>query len=431
MNSGFQFIGSVKKVIGSTIEVDGIKAPLGARCAIGSNPPALADVIGFSHGKTILQPLEKAQGVVPNDRVTVQHKSASINVSDDMIGKVIDPLGNVVMGDTAESDAVKHPKPISNQPLDVARRASIDEVFDTGIKVINAMFPIGFGQRVGLFAGTGVGKSVLQSMITRYSDADIVVIGLVGERGREVQEFYEETLDQSAREKSIIVSAPADQSAILRLQCPEVATTIAEHYRDKGLKVLLLVDSLTRYAQAQRDVGLASGEPPVAKGYPPSAFSKLPALVERAGKVKGGASITAIYTVLTEGDDLNDPIADAARGVLDGHIVLSRDLARRGYYPAVDVASSISRLASVLQAPSLYNSVNELKSYYALLQENAELISMGLIEKGKNRKLDQAIKNEKNLYEMVCQGISESYSIAQSSRKLSELSLKLKDLKRG
>ncbi len=429
--SGFHFVGSVTKVVGSTIEVEGIRAPLGARCIIEVSVSIMADVIGFRDGKTILQPLEDASGVTPNARVSVVQNSASIEISDEMIGRVIDPLGRVVMGEPITNNSPKQSRSISNKPLPVEQRDIISEPFNTGVKAINSMFPIGFGQRVGLFAGTGVGKSVLQSMVTKFSNADVVVIGLVGERGREVYEFYHETLDDDARAKSIIVSAPADQSAILRLQCPEVATSIAEHYRDKGLRVLLLIDSLTRYAQAQRDVGLSSGEPPVSKGYPPSAFSKLPALVERAGKVKGGASITAIYTVLTEGDDQNDPIADAARGVLDGHIVLSRELASRGIYPALDVPSSISRLADKLLAPSQFKLVNELKSYYATLQENADLIGMGLIEKGKNKKLDQAIRHEKHLYGMITQGTSECFDIQASAKKLSDLSLKLKDLKRG
>ena len=429
--SGFNFIGNVTKVVGSTIEVEGIRASLGARCVIESSRSVLADVIGFKDGRTILQPLESAHGVTPSANVRLIQTTASIKITDEMIGRVIDPLGNVVMGEDIKNNLPKVEKPIANTPLPVANRDVISEPFDTGIKAINAMFPIGFGQRVGLFAGTGVGKSVLQSMITKFSEADVVVIGLVGERGREVYEFYHETLDDEARTKSIIVSAPADQSAILRLQCPEVATSIAEYYRDRGMKVLLLIDSLTRYAQAQRDVGLASGEPPVTKGYPPSAFSKLPALVERAGKVKGGASITAFYTVLTEGDDMNDPIADAARGVLDGHIVLSRELASRGLYPALDVPSSISRLADKLLAPSQFKLVNELKSYYSTLKDNAELISIGLIEKGKNKKLDQAIRHEKHLYGMIAQGIAESFNIKESSQKLFELSLKLKDLKRG
>lgn len=428
-NCGFEFVGRVNSAVGTTIEVTGVKAPVGARCEITlQNKQILADVIGFKNGITTVQPLEKFAGITPDSVVRIKSTAASIFVSDRLIGNVIDPVGNVIIGEATQSKNNGEHRPLLNDPLSVSERGNINELFDTGVKVINALLPMGIGQRVGLFAGTGVGKSVLMAMITKFSEADIVVIGLVGERGREVAEFYYETLDDVARAKSIIVAAPADTSPIMRLQCPETATSIAEFYRDQGLKVLLLIDSVTRYAQAQREVALASGEAPATKGYPPSVFTKLPTLIERTGKTKDRGSITAIYTVLTEGDDLNDPIADAARGVLDGHFVLSRDLAARGIYPALDVTASISRLAHQLVTPSYLATINDIKSFFFTLNENIDLVSMGLIEKGKNKKLDIAIKNENSLYNIIKQNIDEKYSIKESSDKLAELSLKIKEL---
>lgn len=426
---GFQFVGKVKKAVGTTIEVEGLKAPVGARCIIETGTTSItADITGFNHGTTLLQPLKKASGIKPNSRVKITQEAASIPISDNLIGKVVSPTGEIIMSMAKTTPTGEVTRRLESEPFDISERGLINETFDTGIRIINSMFPIGYGQRIGLFAGTGVGKSMLLSMITKFSSADIVVIGLVGERGREVYEFYHETLDDEARKKAIIVGAPADTSAIMRLQCPEAATTIAEHYRDQGKKVLLLIDSVTRYAQAQREVALASGEAPVTKGYPPSAFSKLPSLIERAGKTKNNGSITAIYTVLTEGDDMNDPIADAARGVLDGHIVLSRELAERGVYPAIDVTASISRLVHVLTNKSHQAAVNDLKSFYSLLKENAELVGMGLIEKGKNKKLDLAIKHENILTNMIKQQLNERVNIQKSNKHIAELSLKMKEL---
>ncbi|WP_210498436.1 FliI/YscN family ATPase [Vibrio crassostreae] len=426
--ASFSYVGKVKNAIGTTIEAYGLKASVGARCKIiNKDTSIIADVIGFNNGITKLQPLTKPTGISPDSSVRIVNKIASIEISDNLLGKAIDPLGNILI-----SDGVSTPKPtkrikLNGDPVSVSERTAINKPFNTGIRAINSMIPLGVGQRVGLFAGTGVGKSVLLGMITKSSEADIVVIGLVGERGREVTEFYNEILDDESRKKAIVVAAPADSSPILRLQCPEAATAIAEHYREQGLKVLLLIDSVTRYAQAQREVALASGEAPATKGYPPSVFSKLPSLIERSGKTKKG-SITAIYTVLTEGDDLNDPIADAARGVLDGHIILSRELAGRGIYPAIDVTNSISRLSHVLITPNQLSVINEIKSYFHTLNENIDLVGMGLIEKGKNKKLDIAVKNEDVLFGFIKQEVRKSETIKESVDKLVELNMKIKEL---
>lgn len=420
-------VGRVVNTSGMTIDVKGFKAPLGARCKVTSsdNKSVFADVIGFSSGYTKLLAIDGVDGIEPDSKVSLLSKEPRINVGDHLIGKVITPLGEILLGGDSPSPVGVDSVGINSSPITVSERGIISQQLRTGVKAIDSMFPLGVGQRIGLFAGTGVGKSVLMSMITRNTDADVVVISLVGERGREVSEFYEETLSEEAKSKTIIVAAPADTSPILRMQCAESATAIAEHYRDKGMRVLLLVDSVTRYAQAQREVALASGEPPATKGYPPSVFAKLPKLIERAGITKDRGAITAIYTVLTEGDDLNDPVADAARGVLDGHIVLSRAIASRGVYPAIDVTGSISRLAQVLQSKSVMEVVSRVKASFQAIEDNQELISMGVIESGKNRVLDKALACEDLLWGQVKQGIDESFTIQDGLGQLTLLAHKL------
>ncbi|CAH7367943.1 Flagellum-specific ATP synthase [Vibrio chagasii] len=426
--SVFRAVGHVVNSSASAIDVKGLTAPLGARCVVESGDAGYvyADVVGFSGTITKLQAVTQADGVTPNAKVRLYSKIPKIAISDSMKGVVIDPTGKVLIGEhDRNNNSPESHVPILSPALSVSDRGIIDKQLLTGVKAIDSMLPLGVGQRIGLFAGTGVGKSVLMSMITKNADADIVVIGLVGERGREVSEFYHETLTEEARLKSIIVAAPADTSAILRMQCAETATAIAEHYRDKGQNVLLLLDSVTRYAQAQREVALSNGEPPATKGYPPSVFSKLPKLIERTGKTNYGGSITAIYTVLTEGDDMNDPIADAARGVLDGHIVLSRSLAGRGIYPAIEVTSSISRLSHVLQTQGVRDVVSRIKASFQTLEDNKELISMGVVESGKNIVLDKAIKNESALWGMVKQNVNDNCGLQDSLKELSELAHKI------
>lgn len=418
----FQQVGRVINVIGTTVEVEGIEVPLYARCNIETSDGNLfADVVGFSTGITLLQPLGDPAGVKPNAKVTLFSEKPSLQYSDDMLGCVIDPLGKVLIGNDPKPNMSLN---TNNRPLNISERGDIDRVFNTGICAIDALFPMGFGQRVGLFAGTGVGKSMLLGMVTKFSAADVVVVGLIGERGREVADFVNSTLSEEARKKSIVVAAPADYPPILRMQGADVATAIAEHYRDKGKNVLLLVDSVTRYAQAQREVALAAGEAPASKGYPASVFAKLPFLIERAGKSNKGGSITAVYTVLTEGDDMNEPVADAARGVLDGHIILSRKIASKGIYPAIDVPNSLSRLAQELVPSEHYKQILQTKEMFSILDENEELFNLGLIEAGANPKLDKAITLKQELTELVVQDFHTKSEPMQSHEKITNLSTK-------
>lgn len=412
-NVRFDVVGSVKQIVGISIEVSGLLAPVGSRCSIVSNGNVVfADVVGFKNDVALLQALDGVAGIEPNADVHLVSRKKIFQFSDKLLGSVIDPLGNVLIGeDVVRDEAIS----VDKAPLQIAERGFIKNRFKTGIKAIDIFLPLGFGQRVGIMAGTGVGKSVLLQMITRYSSADVVVIGLIGERGREVLEFAEEILSTDAKKKTVVVAAPADYSPILRMQGAEVTTAIAEHFRDQGKNVLLLMDSVTRYAQAHREVALSAGESPVNKGYPASVFAKLPALIERAGAVKNGG-ITAIYTVLVEGDDNNDPIGDAARGVLDGHIVLSRSIAERGVYPAIDIPKSISRLSKDLLPSDVFQKIRKIASMYSLLDENADLISLGMIETGANPKLDKAIALSGDLEELVKQNIEDEFSIAESAK---------------
>ncbi|MCY9860995.1 FliI/YscN family ATPase [Vibrio coralliirubri] len=420
---GFNRVGRVLNVLGTTIEAEGFEVPLNGRCILHTDgDPIYADVVGFNNNVTLLQPLGSVSGIKPNTKVTLFSDNPSLPFSDDFLGCVIDPLGEVLIGEPVKATMAMK---TNNTPLNINQRGSIDQRFNTGVCAIDSLFPIGFGQRIGLFAGTGVGKSMLLGMITRFSAADVVVVGLIGERGREVYEFVHHTLSEDARAKCVIVAAPADYPPILRMQGADVATAIAEHYRDKGLNVLLLVDSVTRYAQAQREVALASGEAPATKGYPASVFAKLPFLIERAGKAKSGGSITAIYTVLTEGDDMNDPVADAARGVLDGHIILSRKIASKGVYPAIDVPNSLSRLAQELSDDVTYSSILKVKELFSIIDENEELYSLGLIEKGANPSVDKAMSMKKDLLNIVVQDFNKKSESTSSAKVLANLTRKI------
>lgn len=415
----FQQVGRVVNVMGTTIEVEGIVVPLHARCEVHTTDNTLlADVIGFNDGISLLQPLGETSGVKPRSKVTLYSECPALPYSEKMLGSVIDPLGNILIGKPLKPSMALT---TNNKPLNISERGNIDRIFSTGVCAIDSLFPIGFGQRVGLFAGTGVGKSMLLGMITKFSDADVVVVGLIGERGREVAEFVQNTLSEDARNKSIIVAAPADYPPMLRMQGADVATAIAEHYRDKGKNVLLLIDSVTRYAQAQREVALAAGEAPASKGYPASVFAKLPFLIERAGKSRLSGSITAIYAVLTEGDDINDPIADAARGVLDGHVILSRKIAAKGIYPAIDVPNSLSRLAQELVDTERYKAILKSKEMFSILDENEELMTLGLVERGTNPALDQAISLKPKLIDLVVQDFNEKSTQQQVVEKITNL----------
>lgn len=383
--------GKLVRVVGLTLEAVGVKAHVGSQCLVETAQGELiAEVVGFSADKTFLMPEQSLQGVLPGARVLPLSTKARLPFSMDLLGRVIDGVGKPLdgKGPIKADDNYK----IDKSPLNPLARRAITEPLDVGVRSINGFITVGQGQRMGLFAGSGVGKSVLMGMMTRGTTADVIVVGLVGERGREVKEFIEEILGEDGRSRSVVVAAPADCSPLMRLKGCETAVQISEYFRDQGLNVLLLLDSLTRYAQAQREIALAVGEPPATKGYPPSVFSKLPQLVERAGNGgEGQGSITAFYTVLTEGDDLQDPIADAARAILDGHIVLSRELADSGHYPAVDIESSISRVMPQVTSDEHQQLARQLKHVYSLYQQNKDLITIGAYSKGSDPRIDQAI----------------------------------------
>ena len=337
--------GIVKKVIGSTIEVDGIEAFVGELCIIYNerNTPVNCEVVGFRDEFVILMPLDELIGISPGCRVVPQHKPLSVKCSDKLLGHIIDGLGKPL--DCESLEIIGDEYPLESEAPDPLKRKRIKDIMPTGVRAIDGFLTVGDGQRIGIFAGSGVGKSTTLGMIAREAKADINVISLIGERGREVLEFIEKDLGPEGMKKSVVVCATSDKPALIRIKGALTATAIAEYFRDKGKKVILMMDSVTRFAMAQREVGLAIGEPPATKGYTPSVFAKLPKLMERAGTSLEG-SITAFYTVLVDGDDFNEPIADAVRGILDGHIVLSRDLAHKNHYPAIDVLNSVSRLMS-------------------------------------------------------------------------------------
>lgn len=383
--------GRLVRVVGLTLEAVGVKAHVGSQCLVDTaHGELIAEVVGFADDKTYLMPEESLKGVLPGARVVPLSSKAQMSFSMDLLGRVIDGVGKPIDGKgPIKNDEQYHP---SSEPINPLARRAIKEPLDVGVRAINGFITVGQGQRMGLFAGSGVGKSVLLGMMTRGTTADVIVVGLVGERGREVKEFIEEILGEEGRARSVVVAAPADCSPLMRLKGCETAVQISEYFRDQGLNVLLLLDSLTRYAQAQREIALAVGEPPATKGYPPSVFSKLPQLVERAGNGGDGqGSITAFYTVLTEGDDLQDPIADSARAILDGHIVLSRSLSDAGHYPAIDIEASISRVMPSVTSDEHRQLAQAMKQSYSLYQQNKDLIAIGAYTKGSDGRIDQAI----------------------------------------
>ncbi|QOJ33242.1 MAG: flagellar protein export ATPase FliI [Gammaproteobacteria bacterium] len=390
---GYIVEGRLARAAGLTLEATGCEAALGARCLIeGQDGSSVqAEVVGFAGDRLYLMPTSGLAGVMPNARVIPTRSVAQVPVGRALLGRVIDGAGNPLDGRgpvLAEARV-----PLEARPINPLQRQPIAEPLDVGVRVLNALFTAGRGQRLGLFAGSGIGKSSLLAMMTRYTKADVIVVGLIGERGREVKEFVEDNLGSEGLARSVVVATPADCSPLLRLHGAWMATAIAEHFRDQGLHVLLLMDSLTRFAQAQREIGLAIGEPPATKGYPPSVFSRLPQLIERAGTgTRGGGSITGFYTVLAEGDDENDPIVDAARAVLDGHIMLSREIAEAGIYPPVDPEASISRSMSRICPPQHLQAAQRFREIYAYYQRHRDLITVGAYRSGTDPQLDRAMR---------------------------------------
>ncbi|WP_339724867.1 flagellar protein export ATPase FliI [uncultured Paraglaciecola sp.] len=414
--------GKLVRGIGLTLEAVGCQMPVGSQCLIQTIQGEIeAEVVGFAENITYLMPTEAVKGIVPGSRVQPLNREQGLAVGMELLGRVVDGNGQPLDG----LGPVKAEKrvPLSKPPMNPLIRKPITQPLDVGVRAINSIVTVGLGQRMGLFAGSGVGKSVLMGMMTRGTAADVVVVGLVGERGREVKEFIQDILGEEERAKSVVVAAPADTSPLMRLKGCETAVTIAEYFRDKGLNVLLLIDSLTRYAMAQREIALAVGEPPATKGYPPSVFARLPALVERAGNgSENQGSITAFYTVLTEGDDLQDPIADAARAILDGHIVLSRDLADSGHYPAIDIEASISRVMPMVVPEEHVLGARRIRQVYSNYQRNRDLISIGAYSKGTDPRIDLAINAEPAINAFLQQGMQQIIDFEHSTADMTTLS---------
>jgi flagellum-specific ATP synthase len=414
--------GKLVRGIGLTLEAVGCQMPVGSQCLIQTMEGEIeAEVVGFAENITYLMPTEAVKGIVPGSRVQPLNREQGLAVGMELLGRVVDGNGQPLDG----LGPIKAEKrvPLSRPPMNPLLRKPIKQPLDVGVRAINSIVTVGLGQRMGLFAGSGVGKSVLMGMMTRGTAADVVVVGLVGERGREVKEFIQDILGKEERAKSVVVAAPADTSPLMRLKGCETAVTIAEYFRDKGLNVLLLIDSLTRYAMAQREIALAVGEPPATKGYPPSVFARLPALVERAGNgSENQGSITAFYTVLTEGDDLQDPIADAARAILDGHIVLSRSLADSGHYPAIDIEASISRVMPMVVSEEHVQRARRIRQVYSNYQRNRDLISIGAYSKGTDPRIDLAINAEPAINAFLQQGVQQIINFDHSTADMATLS---------
>ena len=413
--------GVLTRVVGLTLEAKGLRAPVGSQCRIETmNGFVDAEIVGFNDQTLYLMPNDHISGVLPGARVIPQVNDTGLPVGMSLLGRVVDGLGRPLDG-LGKINA-EHTLKFAQNAINPLARRPISKPMDVGVRAINSVITVGQGQRMGLFAGSGVGKSVLLGMMTRGSEADVIVVGLVGERGREVKEFIEEILGVEGRKRSVVVAAPADASPLMRLKGCESAVTIAEYFRDQGLNVLLLLDSVTRYAMAQREIALAVGEPPATKGYPPSVFAKLPALVERAGNGgEGQGSITAFFTVLSEGDDMQDPIADAARAILDGHIVLSRDLADSGHYPAIDIEKSISRVMPQVVSESHMQQARVLKQVYSMYQQNKDMITLGAYQKGSDQMLDQAINMMPRVNAFLQQGMRDVISYDDGLQGLAQL----------
>lgn len=419
--------GRLVRATGLVLEAVGLRLPVGASCLIELGPgmaPAEAEVVGFADQTLYLMPIDPLSGVAPGAKVIpLGHGNVGERrypVGDALLGRVVDGVGRPLDG-LGPLEDVSH-APLEGQPLNPLERAPIDTPLDVGIRAINALLSVGRGQRMGLFAGSGVGKSVLLGMMARFTNADVIVVGLIGERGREVQEFIEHTLGEEGLKRAVVVATPADMTPLHRLKGASYATRIAESLRDQGRDVLLIMDSLTRYAMAQREIALAIGEPPATKGYPPSVFAKLPALVERTGNGRrGGGSITAFYTVLTEGDDQQDPIADSARAILDGHIVLSRRIAESGHYPAIDIEASISRAMSAVAPERQLTRARRFKQLYSSYQRNQDLIAIGAYQPGSDKTLDNAVRLHEPMGHFLQQATSQRASLADSTDMLKQL----------
>ena len=405
-----QYKGRVSKVVGLTIESIGPQVKVGEMCKIypvKSDVPVMSEVVGFTETAVLLMPLGDMQGIGPGATVIASGNSLEVQVGESLLGRVLDGLGNPI--DDKEPLNLSRAYPVNNMPPNPLSRMRITDPLPLGVKVLDGMLTCGRGQRIGIFAGSGVGKSTLLGMIARNTVADINVIGLIGERGREVKEFIENDLKEEGLKRSVLVIATSDQPALVRKKGALLATSIAEYFRDQGKNVILMMDSLTRFSMAQREVGLAIGEPPVTKGYPPSVFAELPKLLERAGNSDKG-SITALYTVLVDGDDMNEPIADTVRGILDGHVVLSRAIANKNHYPAIDVLASVSRVMSSIMPKEHMLKVGRIRDLLATYKDSEDLISIGAYVRGSSKKVDMAIEKNDEINDFLKQGVYDKYT---------------------
>lgn len=407
----YRKLGKVVNVVGLTIESTGPDAKLGDMCMISpkngqkDGNPIMAEVVGFKNKKTLLMPYDATDGIGLGCTVENTGRPLAVHVSEGLLGKTLDGLGRVIKGNRVET-MEGTPYPVEAAPPDPMSREMIDTVLPLGVKAVDGLITVGKGQRIGIFAGSGVGKSTLMGMFARNTKADINVIALIGERGREVREFIERDLGEEGMRRSVVVVATSDRPALERNKAAKTATAIAEYFRDQGKDVLLMMDSLTRFSMAQREIGLASGEPPVSRGYPPSVYAEMPKLLERAGRSDKG-SITGLYTVLVDGDDFNEPITDTARSILDGHIILDRKLGHKNHYPAIDVLQSISRCMSQIASREHKQVASRLKSVLAVYQEAEDLINIGAYKSGSNPSIDYAISKIDAVNQFLCQDVEE------------------------
>ena len=414
------YTGEVTRVIGMGIESKGPMANIGDICEVETRVDKeiiTAEVVGFKDGHLMLMPLGPLEGIGPGCKVRAFGDKLSVKVDERLLGKVVDWRAQPIDG---EQIYCKDSVPIENTAPNPMSRKRIDTPLELGVRTIDGMLTVGKGQRIGIFAGSGVGKSTLMGMIARNALSDINIIALIGERGREVREFIENDLKLEGLKRSIVVVATSDQPALMRLKAAKTATALAEYFREQGKDVLLMMDSLTRFSMAQREIGLAIGEPPVSRGYPPSVYAEMPKLLERAGNSEKG-SITGMYTVLVDGDDFNEPITDTARGILDGHIVLSRKLANKGHYPAIDVLASISRVMSNIASPEHKKLAVEIKKQMAIYKESEDLINVGAYNRGSSAEIDLAIDKMPSINAFLCQAVGDKVGFEETLRQMQQI----------
>ncbi len=417
----YKYVGKITQVVGLALECAGVNARMGDLCRIyssSSNSHILADVVGFKENKLLLMPLGELKGVAPNDNVVSTGETLRVPVGMGLLGRVLDVFGEPMDGKGELVSEAMYP--IDNKPPNPLKRKPISEVLPLGVKAIDSLLTIGMGQRIGIFAGSGVGKSTLLGMIAKNATADVNVIVLIGERGREVRSFLENDLKEEGLRRSVVVIATSDQPALIRLKSASVGTSIAEYFRDKGLNVLLMMDSLTRFAMAQREIGMAIGEPPVSRGYTPSVYAIMPKLLERSGSAETG-SITGLYTVLVEGDDLNEPISDTVRGILDGHIVLSRSLANSNHYPAIDILASVSRLMPEIASREHNDMAGKVRNMLHTYKKAQDLIAVGAYKRGTDATIDSAIEHLEPINSLLKQYADENFTFEQTLEQLKSI----------